>query len=197
MTRLAMVLFVLVAGSGRVMAQDCIASAPYPDAVWTAASADDTLASVPMKVMTHLRCMGCKPEMSMLLAAGAASPVWKSVPIGQKVGMEWARAVIEDPAQREGFLQSVLRSKSRSSPGCSLQGRIGGITEIGGLGMIRTDIHAECAQRPLVVSGEFYTGYDGRCAYQVQLVWGSGFVPLSPQGRDAIQSLLKSVRFGR
>ena len=58
-------------------------------------------------------------------------------------------------------------------------------------------IHAECAQQSTVLSGEFYSGYDGQCMYQVQLVWGPGAVPLSAAGRDAIQSLMKSVRLGR
>jgi hypothetical protein len=32
---------------------------------------------------------------------------------------------------------------------------------------------------------------------QVQLVWGLGLVPLSAAGREAIQSLMKSVSLGR
>ena len=134
----------------------------------------------------------------MLLTAGPASPALKTMPvIGQKTGIEWARAVAEDPAQREGFLQSVLRSELHSSPGCRLQGRVGGVTEIGGFGLIRTDIQAECAQQPTLLSAEFYSGYDGQCMYRVQLIWGPGFVALSPEGREAVQSLFKSIRFGR
>ena len=134
----------------------------------------------------------------MLLMAGPASPALKTMPvIGQKTGIEWARAVAEDPAQREGFLQSVLRSELNSSPGCRLQGQVGGITEIGGFGLIRIDIHAECVQQPTLLSAEFYSGYDGQCMYRVQLIWGPGFVALSPEGREAVQSLFKSIRFGR
>jgi hypothetical protein len=147
--------------------------------------------------MTHLRCLGCKPEVSMLLTAGPASPALKSMPIGRKVGVDWARAIVEDPAQREGFLQSVLRSELRSSPGCRMQGRVGGVSEIGGLGVVRTDIHAECGQQSTGLSGEFYSGYDGACLYQVQLVWGPGTVELSPQSREAMRKLLKSVHVGR
>lgn len=197
MTRLATLFAALLVWSTATAAQDCTASAQAPDAVWTAATNDNTLGNAPLKIMTHLRCLGCKPEVSMLLTAGPAAPALKSMPIGQKVGIEWARAVVDDPAQREGFLQSVLRSELRSSPGCRLQGRVGGVAEVGGFGLVRTDVHAECAQQATVLSGEFYSGYDGRCMYQVQLVWGPGFVALSPQGREAIQSLFKSVRFGR
>jgi hypothetical protein len=46
-----------------------------------------------------------------------------------------------------------------------------GVAEIGNLGMIGTAIRAACAQN-VTLSGEFYSGYDGACQYQVQLVWG-------------------------
>ena len=197
MTRLALFFAAFLAGSTASVAQDCTASVQAPDVTWTDAPNDNTLPSAPLRIMTHLRCLGCKPEVSMLLTAGPASPALKSMPIGRKVGVDWARAIVEDPAQREGFLQSVLRSELRSSPGCTMQGRVAGVSEIGGLGVVRTDIHAECAQQSTVLSGEFYSGYDGQCMYQVQLVWGPGAVPLSAAGRDAIQSLMKSVRLGR
>lgn len=193
MMRPAILFVVLFASSTEVIAQDCKASAQAPDAVWTAAPNDNALPSAPLRTMTHLRCLGCKPEVSMLLTAGPASP---DMPLRPKVGIEWARAVVDDPAQREGFLQSVLRSELRSSPGCRLQGRVGGAVVIGHLGMVRTDIQAECAQQPTQLSGEFYSGYDGQCLYQVQLVWGPGLVSVSPQGREAIHALLKTVRFG-
>ena len=150
-----------------------------------------------MKPMSNLRCLGCGLDLSALLTAGAAAPAVQSMAIGRLSGRIWAQAVIEDPAQREGFLQSVLRSESRASPGCTLQGRVSGIAEVGGFGMIRTEIHAACASQPALIAGEFYSGYDGRCQYQLQFVWGAGFQALSPQGRYALQSLLSSVRVGR
>ncbi len=194
MTRFAILIVLLSAVSIRAMAQDCTASAQGPDALWATAPIDSGQPEASLKVMSHLHCLGCGLELSMLLTAGPAS---KPMPLGEKTGLDWAKAVVEDPAQREGFLQSVLRSERRSSPGCSLQGRVGGVAEVGNLGMIRTDIHAECAPQSAVVSAEFYSGYDGICLYQVQFVWGPGFQALSAQGRYAVQSLLKSVRFGR
>jgi len=65
------------------------------------------------------------------------------------------------------------------------------------MGTVATAIQAECAQGSVKLSGEFYSAYDGTCEYQVQLVWGPGFVPLSPEGRAALTELLKTVRFGR
>ena len=107
----------------------------------------------------------------MLLTAGPASPALQTMPvIGKKSGMDWAKAVVEDPANREGFRESVLRSELRSSPGCSLQGTVTGVAEIGNMGAIGTAIQAECAQAPTKLSGEFYSAYDGTCEYQVQLV---------------------------
>jgi hypothetical protein len=47
------------------------------------------------------------------------------------------------------------------------------------------------------LSGEFYSGYDGACQYQVQLVWGPANAELSPQARETVRKLLTSVRIGR
>ena len=110
--------------------------------------------------------------------------------------MDWARAVYADPANREGFRRSVLRSELRSSPGCQLEGAVTGVAEIGNLGMIGTAIRAACAQN-LTLSGEFYSGYDGACQYQVQLVWGPANTELSPQARETARKLLRSVHVGR
>jgi hypothetical protein len=71
-----------------------------------------------------------------------------------------------------------------------------GVAEIGNLGMIGTAIRAACAPT-VTLSGEFYSGYDGACQYQVQLVWGPANAELLPQARAAAQKLLKSIRFGR
>lgn len=187
------------AAPGQAQGQQCTASAQAPDATWSAAPPGATTRDhAGFAIMTHLRCLGCKPEVSMLLTAGPASPALQTMPvIGKKSGMDWAKAVVEDPANREGFRESVLRSELRSSPGCRLQGTVTGVAEIGNMGAIGTAIQAECAQAPTKLSGEFYSAYDGTCEYQVQLVWGPGFVPLSPEGRAALTALLKTVRFGR
>jgi hypothetical protein len=95
------------------------------------------------------------------------------MPLGDKTGMDWGRAVYADPANREGFRRSVLRSELRASPGCGLEGAVTGVAEIGNLGMIGTAIRAACAQN-VTLSGEFYSGYDGACQYQVQLILGAG-----------------------
>lgn len=183
---------------GQAAAQSCTATAQAPDATWSAAPPGPATSSdAPLKTMTHLRCLGCKPEVSMLLTAGPASPALQSMPIGRKAGMDWARAVVDDPANREGLRQSVLRSGLRSSPGCRLAGAVTGAAEIGNMGMVGTALQAECAEGATKLSGEFYSGYDGACEYQVQIVWGPGFVPLSPEGRAAVRALLKTVRFGR
>ena len=90
----------------------------------------------------------------------------------------------------------MLRSKLRASPGCRLEGAVTGVAEIGNLGMIGTAIRAACAEN-VTLSGEFYSGYDGACQYQVQLVWGPANTELSPQARETVRKLLTSVRVGR
>jgi hypothetical protein len=54
--------------------------------------------------------------------------------------------VYADPANREGFRRSALRSELRASPGCGLEGAVTGVAEIGNLGMIGTVIRATCAE---------------------------------------------------
>jgi len=181
----------LLACSSAAMAQQCVATV-QPDVAWGASPNDNSHPNAALRIMSHLVCRGCQPEVSMLLTAGPASP---NMPLG-KAGMDWARAVYADPANREGLRQSVLRSELRSSPGCRPEGAVTGVAEIGNLGMVGTAIRAACAQN-VTLSGEFYSGYDGACLYQIQVVWGPGIVELSPQSREAVRKLLKSVHFGR
>lgn len=191
------ILLILLAFATKAAAQDCTASMQGPDALWASVPIDSAQPGAPLKTLGHLRCLGCGLDLSVQLAAGPAAPALRSMPIGRLSGRAWAQAVVDDPAQREGFLQSVLRSESRTSPGCTLRGRVAGIAELGGFGLIRTEIQAECASQPALLAGEFYSGYDGQCQYQLQAIWGPGFQALSPQGRYALQSLLSSVRIGR
>ena len=130
----------------------------------------------------------------MLLSAG---PAPANMPLGNRAGMDWARAVSADPGSREGLQQSVLRSDLSSSPGCRLEGGVTGVAEIGNLGMVGTAIRAACAQNTVTASGEFYSGYDGACLYQVQVMWGSANTELLPQAREIVRKLLRSVHFGR
>jgi hypothetical protein len=182
----------LLVCSAAATAQECIATV-QPDVAWGARHNDSSHPNAALKIMSHLVCRGCQPEVSMLLTAGPASP---SMPLGDRTGMDWARSVYADPANREGLRQSVLRSELRYSPGCRLDGAVTGVAEIGNLGMVGTVIRAACAQ-DVTLSGEFYSGYDGACLYQVQLVWGPGNTELSPQAREAARKLLKSVHVGR
>ena len=130
----------------------------------------------------------------MLLSAG---PAPANMPLGNRTGVDWARAVYADPGSREGLLQSVLRSELSTSPGCRLEGGVTGVAEIGNVGVVGTAIRAACAQNTVTASGEFYSGYDGACLYQVQVLWAPANAPLSSQARETVQKLLKSVRFGR
>jgi hypothetical protein len=173
-------------------AQECIATA-QPDVAWGARPSDNSHPNSAFKIMSHLVCRSCQPEVSMLLTVGPASP---NMPLGDKTGMDWARAVYADPANREGFRRSVLHSELRASPGCGLEGAVTGVAEIGNLGMIGTAIRATCPQN-VTLSGEFYSGYDGACQYQVQLVWGPANTELSLQARETVRKLLTSVRVGR
>lgn len=182
----------LLAWSATATAQECVASV-QPDIAWGARPSDNSHPNAALKIMSHLVCRGCQPEVSMLLTAGPASP---NMPLGDRTGMNWARAVYADPANQEGFRRSVLRSELSSSPGCQLDGAVTGVAEIGNLGMIGTSIRATCAPNT-TLSGEFYSGYDGACLYQVQLVWAPGGVELSPQSREAARKLMGSIRFGR
>jgi hypothetical protein len=180
------------AWSATATAQECIATV-QPDVAWGARPSDSSHPNSALKNMSHLFCPGSQTEISMLLAAGPASP---NMPLGDRTGMDWARAVYADPANREGFRRSVLRSELRASPGCGLEGAVTGVAEIGNLGMIGTAIRAACAQN-VMLSGEFYSGYDGACQYQIQLVWAPANVELSPQARETARKLLSSVRVGR
>lgn len=165
-----------------------------PDAKWTAVPLG-TASEAAMKTVTHLRCLTCKPEISVSLAAGPASPALQNMPIGRKTGLDWARAVVEDPASREGFRESVLRSELRSSPGCSLKGAVTGVDVVGNLGAIGTAIEAECSQGAAKLLAEFYSAYDYACQYQVQVVWPAA--ALSPALRDDVKALLKTTHFGQ
>ena len=182
----------LLAWSATAAAQDCVATV-QPDIAWGARPDDSSHPHAALKTMSRLVCRGCQPEVSMLLSAG---PAPANMPLGNRTGLDWARAVYADPGSREGLLQSVLRSELGSSPGCRLEGGVTGVAEIGNLGMIGTAIRAACAQN-VTLSGEFYSGYDGACQYQVQLVWGPANAELLPQARATVGKLLKSVRFGR
>jgi hypothetical protein len=182
----------VLAWSATATAQECIATV-QPDVSWGARPSDNSHPNAAFRIMSHLVCRGCLPEVSMLLTAGPASP---NMPLGDRTGLDWARAVYADPANREGFRRSVLRSELRASPGCGLEGAVTGVAEIGNLGMIGTAVRAACAQN-VTLSGEFYSGYDGACQYQVQLVWGPANTELSPQARETVQKLLTSVRVGR
>jgi len=105
---------VLVLWTSAAGAQECIASVRSPAALWSAApDGPSTHPDAPFKIMTHLVCRSCSPQVSMELTAGPARP---DMPLGQLRGMAWARAVYESPANREGFRQSVLRSELRSAP---------------------------------------------------------------------------------
>ena len=186
------VLTALLAWSAEAMAQECVATV-QSDIAWGARPDDNSHPNSAFKIMSHLVCRGCQPEVSMLLTAGPASP---HMPLGDRTGTDWARAVYAGPANREGFRRSVLRSELRSSPACQLEGAVTGVAEIGNLGMIGTAIRAACPQN-VTLSGEFYSGYDGACQYQLQLVWGPANTELSPQARATVGKLLKSVRIGR
>lgn len=168
---------------------------PRPDPKWSSvASSPIGTPGAQLRTMAHLRCIGCKPEVSVLLLAGPASPALQNMPIGRKVGLEWARAVVDDPASREGFRRSVLRSELRSSPGCTLQGAVKGAEMVGNLGAIATAIEAQCSQGTANLSGEFYSAYDYNCEYQVQVVWPGG--TLAPAARSDVNMLLSTVHFG-
>jgi hypothetical protein len=164
-----------------------------PDSRWSSVTPGSDSAA-PLATMAHLRCTGCQPEISLLLTAGTASPALQNMPIGRKVGEEWARAVFDDPAAREGFRQSVLRSELRSSPGCSVRGSVNGVERIGNLGAVATAIEADCSNGTKLL-GEIYSAYDFNCEYQVQVVWPAG--RLSPESRAEVGALLRGVRFGQ
>ena len=183
----------VLAWSATATAQECIATV-QPDIAWGARHDDSSHPGAALKIMSRLVCRGCQPEVSMLLSAG---PAPANMPLGNRTGMDWAGAVYADPGSREGLLQSVLRSELGSSSSCRLEGGVTGVAEIGNLGMIGTAIRAACAQNTVTLSGEFYSGYDGACLYQIQVVWGPANTELLPQARETVRKLLRSVRFGR
>jgi hypothetical protein len=181
--------------AGASAAQLCSARVEGPpDGKWTTLAASPaTGQDAHLRTEASLRCTGCTPEVTLLLMAGPASPALQTMPMGRKVGADWAMAVVEDPANREGFRRSVLRSELRSSSGCRLQGAVAGVETVGNLGTIATAIQAECPAGN--ISGEIYSTYDYTCQYQVQVLWPAGSLPAATQLE--VGRLLRSIRFGQ
>ena len=127
--------------------------------------------------------------------AGAASESFRSMPIAQKTGTEFAEAVVSDPRERSDFLDTTLATERLSSPGCVMDGRIDGVSRIGPVGMIVANLRAQCDHTPEKLRAIFFSGYDGQCLYRVRVMW-SGWAGLSGAAQDQVLEVLDQIRFG-
>jgi hypothetical protein len=103
--------------------------------------------------------------------AGAASARFRSMPLGRKTGTDFAEAVISDDQERSDFLDGTLADERLSSPGCVMDGRIDGVSQIGAMGMIVANMRAECDHVPEKLRAVFFSGYDGLCLYRDRVMW--------------------------
>jgi hypothetical protein len=88
--------------------------------------------------------------------AGAASASFRSMPIAQKTGTEFAEAIVSDPREQSEFLATTLATERLSSPGCVMDGRIDGVSRIGSVGMIVANMRAECDHAPAKLRAVFF-----------------------------------------
>jgi hypothetical protein len=148
-----------------------------------------------MKLYIDAVCPDCDPLVVVQAFAGVASSRFRSTPLAQKIGMEFARAVVSDPEERSGFLSDLLRSARIASPGCLIEGRIEGAMAIGSIGVIAANLRAECDQAPGRMRAVYFTGFDGQCFYRVHVNW-PGWNPLPVGTQDQVISLIDEIRFG-
>lgn len=184
----------ILMGTTGAAAQTCTAGLATPPAGWTPAQSPSA-GKGSMTVLAEAVCTGCERRVVAQVSAGPAPESFRATPIGQLTGLRLAETVVADPAQRFGFLESVLRSLRRNAPSCTIDGQVDNVARVTSPPTVVTNIRAQCTTEPREINGLIYTAYDGTCFYQVELLWSS-FADLSASDRERLFNLLKAVRFG-
>jgi hypothetical protein len=148
-----------------------------------------------MKLFVEIACRECEPVTVVEVFAGVASANFRSIPLAQKTGTEFAEAVVSDDQERSNFLETTLAAELGSSPGCVMDGQINGVFKIGAMGVIVANTRAHCDHAPENLRAVFLSGYDGQCLYRVRIEW-TGWAELSDGVQDQVQAVLDQVRLG-
>lgn len=175
--------------------QECRATLQSQPPAWSALQTREQPDTAQMKLFIETTCRNCDPMIVVEVFAGAASVSFRSMPIAQKTGTEFAEAVVSDPRERSDFLDTTLATERLSSPGCVMDGRIDGVSRIGPVGMIVATLRAQCDHTPEKLRAVFYSGYDGQCLYRVRVMW-PGWAGLSGRAQDQVLEVLDQIRFG-
>jgi hypothetical protein len=176
--------------------QECRATLQSQPPAWSALQTREQSDTAQMKLFIEAACRNCDPMIVVEVFAGAASASFRSMPIAQKTGIEFAEAVVSDPRERSDFLDNTLAAERLSSPGCVMDGRIDGVSTIGPVGMIVANLRAQCDHTPEKLRALFLSGYDGQCLYRVRVMW-TGWAGLSGGAQDQLLEVLDQIRFGR
>lgn len=146
-------------------------------------------------LFVEIACSDCDPVTVVEVFAGAPSTNFRSMPLAQKKGTEFAEAVVSDDQERSDFLLATLNAEQRLSPGCVMDGRIDGVSKIGTMGMIVSNMRAACNHVPDKLRMVTFSGYDGQCLYRVRVMW-LGWAGLSEGAQDQVVDVLDQIRFG-
>jgi hypothetical protein len=176
--------------------QECQASLQSHPPAWSALQTKKQPDTAQMKLFIEVDCRDCDPMIVVEVFAGAASARFRSMPLGRKTGTDFAEAVISDDQERSDFLDGTLAAERLLSAGCVMDGRIDGVSQIGGMGMIVANMRAECDHVPEKLRAVFFSGYDGLCLYRVRVMW-LGWAGLSINAQDQVLALLDQIRFGQ
>ena len=175
--------------------QECRATLQSQPLAWSALRTKEQPDTAQMKLFIETTCKDCDPKIVVEVFAGAASASFRSKPIAQKTGTEFAEAIVSDPRERSDFLDTTLASERLLSPGCVMDGRIDGVSRIGSVGMVVANLRAECDRAPEKLRAVFFSGYDGQCLYRVRVMW-PGWAGLSEGAQDQALEVLDKIRFG-
>lgn len=147
-----------------------------------------------MRLHVVASCTACEPAVFAEAFAGPASPEFRSTPLAQKTGMDFARAIVADPALRMAFVAEFVEAERQASPGCEVNARVDGVAMIGSLAMIVSTVRAECTQAPGKVRAAYFSGYDGACLHRVRVLW-AGWSALPSETQQRIEAFLQELRF--
>jgi hypothetical protein len=173
--------------------QECRASLQSQPLAWSALQTEKQPDTAQMKLFVEIACRECDPATVVEVFAGMASANFRSMPLAQKTGTEFAEAVVSDDQERSNFLETTLAAES--SPGCVMDGQINGVFKIGAMGVIVANTRAHCDRAPENLRAVFLSGYDGQCLYRVRIVW-PGWAGLSDGVQDQVQAVLDQIRLG-
>lgn len=170
------------------------AAVDYPQGWSVVAAPPDRTAALRLDVLAS--CTDCQPVVFAEIFAGQASAQFRSMPIAQRVGLDFAQTIVSDPALRVAYESEFLEAERRASPGCDFDARTDGIATIASLPMIATSVRAECVQAPGKVRAAYFSGFDGQCLFRVRFLW-PGWSPLAIETQQRIETFMEQLRFSR